>query len=1658
MTEQSSLESIPARLMTPSSTCVTPPVNSNLQELPFGELAWEDFEKLCLRLARLENNVEHCQLYGTRGQGQEGIDLYARHSSSEKYTVYQCKRESDFSAAKIKAAVRKFRKGSWCRKTSAFVLCTKESLVSSSRADELELQARVLKAANITLIAWDSHQLSLRLKGLPEVVHDFFGREWARLFCGDEAASRLSKRLDVAEVAAFRNQLGAFYRHLFNNHDPGLPLLYTNADDALLPLEARYVLPDVDERRVIVNNKTADPESSSPTAELQREDLGEYVGQSSSVEKGKRQSENRRTTSYRQSIDKWLTSHERSIVLGGPGSGKSSLLRFLCLDLLRQEPQVNLLASKWGQYLPVWIPFAFWTKKVATTANGETSLRDALHDWLRSWDHEPLWNLVEQALEDDRLLLLVDGLDEYRDEYAAGKAWLRLKMFVEERGVATVVTSRPAGFERLGVTTSGWQQGHLSDFSPEQQEKLARIWFTHRAKSEDEDRAEEDSVAARIEADVASFINELRKSNDLHELARVPLLLCLLIAHKVLHVQLPRNRFKAYDDLVEYLISTHPRQRALAATAGETPSEIDDRDLKAVFAYLAYEIHSRFGEGIIEQSNAEDIVARYLRDDNGIFGFDSAKARRVSRDVVSIGEGTLGLLVKRSQVELGFFHRALQEYLAAYHLATLSSSDQLNIVQERCVDPQWHEIILSLLYITRSTEAVTSLVKHIIDKKTNILDRYDVEQLLGEVAFGDFNLSVSVAKELARANFARVETESWIPHRERLLENVIDGLRSARTKEMVGSKLKTWIPDRTRWTREAAFRAMRSWLPADDVKECLLQGLRDEDSSTQRTAGASLSYLFGGDEATGERVAAIAWSEDDRRVRAAAIECLLQGWPNHEKLEPILDAARTSVFPRLRLVAIAGRVRRGVHTNEDCAELFQLGRGDVGIDYHWRDLLVASLAQGWAGSVEVKKECFDAIEQSRSGLAYSRFFFDDDIAKAVLLTGFRQDEDVAKYLARGAVWDHTRLDNLLPDDTEFFDLVAKNFPNHPAIVDAVDRWLVRQTTKHENFFRAALVGRTDVAKSLLLTSLDPNHVRHATKALLEGWGMQDVEVAEALTKVARETDTAAAYAGEYLPEIISDRGECRNRLLELLSKPNHRATNAVLAGLIKLGGTEGDTEVVDEVLRLPLDSDGKYPGQGHLIKGYSSDPRVRELARDELLDPYGSLGAVAAAYGNDDEFRPRILESVTPLPARLRQLIAKRLGEATDDFSLALLESYDVEADLEARVQASTSYHTRLKTSGRDIKPVLQVLQQRIVNLGHEWLKTRHAALSALLVLKRLDIMMDAQEPERGSPDKRCRIPLERGRVSPSDPLIRLVLQNWNYIRETFGDEFWFRFDVKEERDQASFWYHFSTFADEYPLPQKELIEFLEANRDNDRAHGSWALRFLSRASPRSELLKHLCMAALASSDNKFDDSYEEAFIAAELLVKNFNEDGSVWQWLRGNIKDSYDGEEEVPENIILALSEGWPDSPEFDRIAQTIDEKKQPLTYAVLLYLSCRKDTPAEVLNEVDKILFWFERSDTSRNANIVRPLVRRLRRDDELLRLMLAKLQDHPTSTEKATYTQLIVQARGTAALSTWCVEEGERQENGTMPPEIGMDATQPMFTPITHIILNAVHSARR
>jgi hypothetical protein len=1355
----------------------------------------------------------------------------------------------------------------------------------------------------------------------------------------------------------------------------------------------------------------------------------------------------------------------RNVVLGGPGSGKSSLLRFLAIDVLKDEPELGSLARERGGFLPIWVPFAFWTETVADRPGTTFSLSDIIRRWLKDWQEERLWPLVERALEDERLLLLVDGLDEYKDEQSGTVSLEQLQIFVQQRNIPVVVTSRPHGFHRLGMQTAGWQVAELAGLSLEQQGMLARAWFLHRVQNVQQGPGGGSrNVADVAEAQASRFLDELHGSEDISELAQVPLLLSLLIYLKFVDARLPQNRFKAYDSIVKHLVEKHPhRRRAAALIAGGSSSGFSDDDIIEGFAYLAYRMHEGFGGGLIERGDATAALEDYLRDVELGIGYGRSEARRVSRELMEVGEGTVGLVVKRSPTQLGFFHRAFQEYLAASHLSRMHLEEQLDVVGERCSDPRWREAILGLFHLTRRASDVQLFVQRVKSEQERLreVERLSVQLLLSEVAFGDFNCPVGLARELASDAVEYIELGQLMPQRERLLTVILEGLRSVRVRDVTTAKLREWFPCR-RTYRTELFDSISGWPRDSEAEDLLWRGLHDEEGANQRAAARALADLAGGDNDVGNRVAALAYGAVDPDVRTAAIEALIRGWPNHEMVSSVLETARRSASLDLKLVATMGKVRLHEHKAEDRTELMRLAAREHELGNHWQEEVATTLIEGWPRSPDTKVVCLRVVRAELGGPTE----LERHTALRILLEGYPQDQEVADYCA----------DELRSDDHPFvllrsyaWHLLAQNFKDHPDVVAATDEWLSRQDVDAlTQVPSAAMVGRTQTGKDKLLSLLSERYGGHQhARALLDGWGMQDNEVAEALTQIAFGSAPAASRIGHLLPQIISDQDRCRRRLLDLFQDPGCERPNFVLEGLKRMGVAHSEPDVVDVVLNvLPkhLDTDGIPYREtvAQLTKWFGTDLRLKRLAQKELSRAderyFNVLHVLSTAYANDGGMRQRIAETVCPLPAALRELIATRLGAGygDDDYALSLLELYELELEEDVKTQASIGYHERLKVLGKEIDPAVRRLSEGIVAVGLDREERRQAAFCGLATLGRLDVLLEARE--RADDPRWYKVPLTT-MLTPNVSMLRHVLKNWDEINAALGQEFWnslavFPLPKEGPVELFNLWDAFCAFADEYPSPREEALAYL--SRRQERTATPNVLRFLSRTRPGSTLLLEYCLGALDGKAGEYFTSKEDTvLVAAELLGSHFAGDGEVLEHFSKHLASK--GEVSFSnEGLLIALCEGWPESEQLQQAVEAARSKRLS-SYSVYFHLAALKhdsqaffESLAAMLEQSSSGEVDFRR--TSRP--VVRPILRRLRMDNDLHALMNRRLWETPTASEKATLPRLIKSARGMSTdLRAWCAEEIDRQSTGSVPPEVGFDLHVGALRPVPHCLLTVL-----
>lgn len=182
---------------------IRPPSIGKLLEIDFSGQGWKRFEFLCLRLLEEEVKVtDWASLYGTQGQKQDGIDLFAE-LPDETFAVVQCRHLARLHPKGLESAVNDFLQGKWTADTSRFIFATTARAESTGVVKTTKTLRNRLKLRGISLEVWGRRELSNRLKTRPDLVGEFFGQAWVDAFCLTASPESTRQQfLGLAESAA----------------------------------------------------------------------------------------------------------------------------------------------------------------------------------------------------------------------------------------------------------------------------------------------------------------------------------------------------------------------------------------------------------------------------------------------------------------------------------------------------------------------------------------------------------------------------------------------------------------------------------------------------------------------------------------------------------------------------------------------------------------------------------------------------------------------------------------------------------------------------------------------------------------------------------------------------------------------------------------------------------------------------------------------------------------------------------------------------------------------------------------------------------------------------------------------------------------------------------------------------------------------------------------------------------------------------------------------------------------------------------------------------------------------------------------------------------------------------------------------------------------
>ena len=164
-----------------------PRMNPSLSP-PFHELEEYPYQILCCDVFGRQQGIATCEVYGTRGQKQRGIDLLARRTSGDGIEVGQCKCYKNFSPAEIRTASDKFFEhlAYWQQQNvKRFLLFVACDLDRTQQQDEIGKQVERFDEYGIAYEAWSANTLRLELAPYPDIVLRHTQSEyWVTNICG----------------------------------------------------------------------------------------------------------------------------------------------------------------------------------------------------------------------------------------------------------------------------------------------------------------------------------------------------------------------------------------------------------------------------------------------------------------------------------------------------------------------------------------------------------------------------------------------------------------------------------------------------------------------------------------------------------------------------------------------------------------------------------------------------------------------------------------------------------------------------------------------------------------------------------------------------------------------------------------------------------------------------------------------------------------------------------------------------------------------------------------------------------------------------------------------------------------------------------------------------------------------------------------------------------------------------------------------------------------------------------------------------------------------------------------------------------------------------------------------------------------------------------
>jgi DNA replication protein DnaC len=379
----------------------------------------------------------------------------------------------------------------------------------------------------------------------------------------------------------------------------------------------------------------------------------------------------------------------KMVILGQPGSGKTTLMKWIALQCTCQgEPAL-------ANFTPVFIPLKNLGQDPDNTFK-KKNIKDLTIALLDNENLSPTF--LKEQFEANRILFLLDGLDEVADEKVRGEViqWIQNQSI---RKNALLVTSRFSGLhEAKGLKFhDAIPVFAVQDFDIADIERFLENWYKNIevavvGEEDEKDKAQAVEKGKSRYEDLMNIIKD-ESYEKLRQLAVNPLLLTIIaIVHRTRAV-LPKERHKLYEECLKVMIELWNVANRKLEISFSVENSINNLSKIAVFLM-------KENRREVELPEIETLLPREIEDQSLHFFLKEM--------VLKAG------LLYESEGKYGFLHLTFQEYLAAWHF---HRSENQNAVLEYKDKYYWTEVFKLFVNIGNARLFFNEIIENLEERE-----------------------------------------------------------------------------------------------------------------------------------------------------------------------------------------------------------------------------------------------------------------------------------------------------------------------------------------------------------------------------------------------------------------------------------------------------------------------------------------------------------------------------------------------------------------------------------------------------------------------------------------------------------------------------------------------------------------------------------------------------------------------------------------------------------------------------------------------------------------------------------------------------------------------------------------------------------------------------